>query len=159
MSLTQPKFLTPKTLKPTGGDITWSPGGITGGTGRASDAIDNSVTRARMGYLAVSFQSGGTMAAGTQLRFYLIRRDTSATPVQGGSALVTAGDGAVTVEPVSAPLIGVITSRNVASETLAEVFAIYDPGPAFQVVVWDGSAVALASTFSATWTAVQDETT
>lgn len=80
---------------------------LANGAGRITAVIDNSVTRATRGVLAVKIKAGTTPTNNSTVRFYLIRQTNDATNnVKGGGGVLGDVDAAVSAEPMNAPLCG-----------------------------------------------------
>lgn len=128
--------------------------------GRISAVIDNTATKAGRGYLGIKVKTGTTPTANNTIRVYLIRQTAEANNVKGGGGALGDIDAAVTAEPVNAELVMVITNTATSDTEYSEVVMVYDPGPKFSIVVWNGSGAALHATPptpSVQWLPVVDE--
>lgn len=138
-------------------------GGVANAAGRISTEIDNTVTRAPRGLVALRIMTGAVAPTnGSLYRIYLIRNSAAATNLQGGrgGASLGAVDAAVTVEPVNAECVGAIQVTAATATTYEELFPVHDPGPRFSFVVWNGTGQAADATSAnhlLQWVPIVDE--
>ena len=111
---------------------------IANAAGQISTVVDNTVTRAPMGFLAVKVRTGGSApSANYPYKFYLIRRSNAGVDLaDSGLGLVNA---AVSTEPANADLVGVYNVPASTAFDCIRVFVLYDLPAKFSIVFWNGA--------------------
>lgn len=121
---------------------TWSFGGIINANGRITDLIDNTTIKAPRGWLALRVKTGGSAPNGSQcVRAYLIRNSQAGTNIQGGrygTAALGVSDATITTEPLNAEVVGTMAVGTGTALTYDELWPVYDPGPKFSFLIWNG---------------------
>lgn len=134
---------------------------IANAAGRISQVIDNTTVKAGRGYLGIKVKTGTSPTANNTIRVYLVRQTADGTNnVKGGGGGLGDSDAAVSAEPVNAELVAVITNTATSDTEYSEVVTVYDPGPKFSFVVWNGSGATLHATPitpSLQWIPIVDE--
>jgi hypothetical protein len=133
---------------------------IGNGAGRICAVIDNTTVRARGGFLAVKAKTGTSPTVNTIFKYYLIRQSNASSNIKGGGGGLGDSDAAVSTEPTTAPVVGIIAVTATSDTEYNELFYVDDPGPKFSFVFWNATGVTsngTAPTPTIQWTPIVDE--
>lgn len=125
-------------------DMVMTTASLADAAGRSGTVVNNTTTKAEKVLVYAAFELATGTPAGL-IKIYLIRHDNHATEYR--SAGVSASDDqAISTEPRQAKLVGAVYAGTAGGLTYRLDTTILNPGPEWNLVVWNACGIAFSST-------------